>query len=759
MKRIVMPLVLMAMSCALSAQIEIKSRVIDEEGEPLFGATILEEGTENFEVTDANGDFTIRLETKDSYLVIDYLSYETYRIKASDLPSEVTLIGRYKLEDLIIEAVRAEGEPVAYSTLDKEVIAKNYNGEQPIFILEELSPSLFSFSESGTRLANYGNIRLRGIGQERINMTLNGVPLNDMIDHGVFFSNFTDIGNSIESMQVQRGVGMSTNGTSSYAGSINFETVNLSNRDVGASAEFGFGSFNSKRFNASASTGLIDNKWSAFVSASRLYSDGFRRNTFTDSYSVFMSIGYFGEKDFLKLTAFDANAKNGLGYGGVLESDLEADPRTNYLNENDTDDFGQQLLQLQHTHTFTSDLDLTSSVYYGASGGDFLFTFPRDSVNFDQINFPLFNDHYGVMSTLFWSPMESLEVNLGVHAFKFDRINQESNTANFANPYYEESSSKSEFSTFAKVTYALNRLKLFADVQLRTQQLTISPDYSFIGIPSEGDIAKNWTFFNPKVGLDYQVNESLSLFGSFGRTGREPTRLDILGGAFNLTGANLDLAQSDAFNPEFVNDLELGTRYSANGIQINANYFYMDFENEIAPYGEVVAFGVQRRINIPNSTRAGLELDARYAMGTGLEAHAHVTYMQSNVERLEDIGTGEVFTDVKPILAPDWIFGGGVSYTLLETVQFGLSARGISESFLEISNDEDLVLPSYGVLDFQLGLELGFVEINLEVNNLGDNVFYTSGNPVDVDFDGAIDGPGYIVNAGRNYFLTTRFNF
>ncbi|MDZ7689611.1 MAG: TonB-dependent receptor plug domain-containing protein [Balneolaceae bacterium] len=240
--------------------------------------------------------------------------------------------------------------PIVQSIVRQRELEQVYNGEQPVFYLEDLTPAIFSYSESGTRLANYGSMRLRGMAQERINMTLNGVPLNDMIDHGVFFSNFTDISNSFESVQVQRGVGTSSNGVASYAGSINFESVNINDREKGGQVELGLGSFDSYRMNTSLSSGMINDKWSLYGSYSRILSDGYRYNTSTNAYSFFFSGGYFGEKDMIKINAFDARSKNGLGYSAVAKSDLQNDPRTNYLNENDKDDFGQRLGTVAASH-------------------------------------------------------------------------------------------------------------------------------------------------------------------------------------------------------------------------------------------------------------------------------------------------------------------------------------------------------------------------------------------------------------------------
>jgi len=742
------------------SQKSISGKVVDaDDGEPIPDAQVKIVGRGLGSVTNLKGEYQLNVPENADSLLVSYVGYEKQTVKIKD-DLTISLVSGGNLEELIIKGVRAgKNDPVTQSLVERKTIEKEYNGEQPIFLLENLMPSIYTFSESGTKLANYGNLRLRGISQERINMTLNGVPLNDMIDHGVFFSNFTDIGNSIESIQVQRGVGTSTNGVASYAGSINFESIKIEDKEAGAELQLGAGSFGTYRVNANASSGMIDDKWSFFGSYSRLFSDGFRDNTFTKARSFFFSGGYFGEKDVVKITAFDSRSRNGLGYSPVLESDLEADPTTNYLDENDTDDFGQQLILIQHTHQFSKQLSSSTSLYYGGSGGDFFFTYNLDPNTKEQINFPLYNDHYGVMTSFFWnSPSNEWALSSGIHAYRFDRVNEESIAPDFANPYYKETSTKDEFSWYGKVEWQSKKLKIYGDVQVRTQSLDISPDYNFLGIPSEGDITRDWTFVNPKIGAAYDLNENLQVYSSFGRTGREPTRIDIIGGFGLYDPAAVAEAQLDDFEPEFVNNFEGGARLSYTDFYFAINYFYMDFENEIAPIGELLPFGVQKRANIPSSNRRGLEFELTYLLTDDIRLSGTGTYMQSSID---DFTTteGVNYQNTTPILTPEIIGNLSVDFELIKNLEFGISSNYVSESYLDLSNSEDLILPDYFVANFSLNYEWKNIMISFEANNLSDEIYYTNGAPVDVDFDGTIDGPGYLVNAGRNYFLTTKFSF
>ncbi|MEO1253992.1 MAG: TonB-dependent receptor plug domain-containing protein, partial [Bacteroidota bacterium] len=333
-----------------------------------------------------------------------------------------------QLEEVAITAVRAsEQAPIPQANISKKQIEEVYVGQHPIFILEKLTPGLYSFSESGTSFANYGSFRLRGINQERINITLNGVPLNDMIDQGVFFSNFTDVTSNFESIQVQRGVGTSSNGVSSYGGSINFESINLRNKESFSEAQLGAGSFGTYRGNFQHFTGINEQGWGFMSSFSKLTSDGYRDNTESDATSFFLTGGYYGDEDILKLTLFTARSENGLGYIAVDRSILEDDPTFNFLNENDRDDFVQNMLQLQYNRLLNDRWTIGLTGYYGDAGGDFNVGTPDiDTVtveNYDSAafqttyfsqNFPLDNNHFGGILNAAYNK-DDFSLNAGIH--------------------------------------------------------------------------------------------------------------------------------------------------------------------------------------------------------------------------------------------------------------------------------------------------------------------------------------------------------
>ena len=745
------------------AQTIVSGRVTDAQtNEALVGANITVPGTNQGTTTNADGEYQLQISQTPATLRVSFVGFAAREVNINENQDAVTqnfsLSVSRSLEEVVINAIRADQRaPIAQKTITRQDIEELYVGQDALFVLEQKTPSILAYSESGTRLTNYGQMRLRGIDQTRINITLNGVPLNDMIDQGVFFSNFTDFGNSIESVQVQRGVGTSTNGTASYAGSINFESVNLQDSVASAEVQLLGGSFGTLRASGEVKTGLLNDKFSFYTRFTRTSSDGYRYHSGTESYSFFFSGGYFGEKDMLKLTGFTGRTQNDLAYLPVALPDIEVDPRTNYVSENDTDDFGQHLVQLEYTRFLGANTSWVSSAYYGGAGGDFPAGFPDAEGNFMQINYPLYNDHYGIMSYLnHVSDNGQWDINGGLHAYTFQRENVEAIIPNSANPYYQDNSQKDELSLFAKASYELGDLTLFGDLQFRTVQLNLDPDETFLG--QSADIpTRSWTFLNPKVGLTYEVNSLTSLYASFGRSGREPTRFDILGSTqintFNLASVQ-DLGQVQA---EYVNDFEGGVRFNNGKLSGQANLFYMQFENEIAPIGQAIPEGfVQLRENVPSSFRRGVEVDWNYRPFAQLTFSGDVTYMQSEIEEYAPEGSDEVFNNVQPIISPEWMTNATAEYRPLDWLTLALSSRYVSESFLEPTNQEGLILPSYFLLDSRATIFFGKHSLSLQLNNLLDEQYYSFGQPV------AYEGqtvPGYFVQPPRNFYAILRLRF
>lgn len=672
------------------------------------------------------------------------------------------------LEEVTISSVRASADaPVAQVTVSRNEIETVYQGQDGAFLLERLSPSLVSYSESGTNFGNYGQMRLRGIDQTRINITLNGVPLNDMIDQGVFFSNFTDFGNSIESVQIQRGVGTSSNGVASYAGSINFESISLTRNKPSAEVQLSAGMFstgtafgrrldlphdlNTFRASAEVHTGLMENRTAFYARISHIQSEGYRNHTGTRSKSLFFSGGYFGDKHAIKLTGFAGQSQNDLAYAPVPLSLIELDPRRNLISENDIDDFGQWLFQMQHTWRLSAKSALVSTLYYGGAGGDFPSGLQDSNGVFTQYNFPLYNDHYGYMSN-FTQQSNWGQFDLGLHLYTFRRENLQFVEPDRINPYNEEDSQKDELALFGKWEKAFGPFKAFADLQLRQVYLKIGGDASYLGevpnIPT-----REYLFLNPKVGFNYDFNRHLQVYASYGRSGREPRRADIVG--FEVNPGNIDDARNpESVKAEYVNDFEAGLRWQNEKLALDFNAYYMIFENEIAPIGALIdQYFYQVYLNQESSFRRGAELSGQWQFLEKWQLEAQMAFLNARISSYSPSNQDVVYEDVSPILSPEWNGQLQVNYELLKGLSLGLRGRYLGEQYMELTNTPSLTVPASFIMDFMANWNFAAEHsLSVQLNNLTNELYYTYGVPGNGE-------PAYFVQAPINLFATLRLVF
>ena len=322
------------------------------------------------------------------------------------------------LKQVEIVSNRADNNtPVTQISINKDEINKSYFGQDPAYILGK-TPSITYYSDNGL-YNSYTYFRLRGLDQTRINMTLNGVPLNEPEDQGAYFSNYGDFGANINSIQVQRGVGVSSYGTSSYAGSINFESRNLLDTTQ-TNIEYGYGSYSTDRFSLSHSTGLMKDKIAAYTRFSSLSSDGYKQNAFNDSKTFFNSIGYYGNKTILKLTTFSGQSANGMGYLATNIEDLNIDKRTNYLTKNEKDFFQQSLTSLQLINKLNKNNTLNTTIFYNHLDGQYNVLFAPE-----MDNFYLKSNFYGLISS-YTLEHKRFKANIGLNLNTYQRFHKSS---------------------------------------------------------------------------------------------------------------------------------------------------------------------------------------------------------------------------------------------------------------------------------------------------------------------------------------------
>jgi iron complex outermembrane receptor protein len=644
------------------------------------------------------------------------------------------------LSEVVIYSIRAdEDKPVPQKTFSSYQLQKNYQGQDIPFFLNKHNPSIVVYSDGGN-YNGYQYFRLRGIDQTRINMTLNGVPLNEPEDQGAYFSNYPDYTKNISSMQVQRGIGISSNGVASYGGSINFESFDLES-DHAVDINVGYGSFNTKRFSVGVNNKI--GKFHYYTRYSNVGSDGYRNNSGTNGQSFFFSGGYFGEKDILKVTGFLGQSQNQMAYLASPVDSIKANRKHNPLSPNENDDFRQSHIQLQYTRKLNSNLSLVNTVYYTYLLGSYDVFFSPD-----MLYFKLNSNFYGAITNLAYNK-NNLGINVGVHVNNYERTHSMTIKPDITNNLYSNTGKKNEESLFLKAQYKLGNFTPYIDLQLRNVNFSYSPEASY----NLSFKPINWLFFNPKAGISYKKNEFISFYGFIGKTFREPTRNDMFGGADDIDPSNYnDVSNFKRVKPESVVDFELGANYHYKKLIANLNFFHMQFKNEIAPIGQLSYIGLPLRKNVASSYRRGIEIDLKYAVTNKIKVWGNGTYMFAQIKEYTTDYDNKTYNNVTPLLTPNIIANLGVDYKLCKYFNLNADMKYLSQSYLDNTNNDNLILPEYAVFNLHSTIFLkNDFNITMNVNNIMNTKYYNSGY--------AQGTSCYFVAPTRNYFVTVNKKF
>jgi iron complex outermembrane receptor protein len=626
------------------------------------------------------------------------------------------------LKGVEVTGVRSNDKmPVTQTTITKSDIEKTYQGEEVSMVLDK-TPSVISYTDGG-HPQGYTYFRLRGMDQTRINMTLNGVPLNEPEDQGVYFSNYPGFTNNIQSAQIQRGVGTSTNGVSSYAGSINFESPTGLNK--GGSVSLGYGSFNTKRLNASISTGLIDDTKLAFYgNFSTFGTDGYKYNSGGNGHSFFMSGVYYGSKDVLKVTAFSGRSYNQMAWNAVSEDDIANDPRTNYNTPDEDDDFMQNFVQVQYTRRLAERSIITTTAYYNRLDGNWDLDLEPLGAGPDILNYQLGSNFLGLMSNYKYVG-NNLNLNIGAHGNLYERDHAMAILPDISTTFYNNTGYKNEVSGFIKAGYDIGKLTLFGDGQLRYVT------FRYVGNLDVEN--QDWSFFNPKGGVVYNYDDNWRAYASVGQSHREPTRNDMFMGEDDPTSFT-------RVSPEEVIDYEAGFSYTNKKFFAKVNGYYMDFKNEITLIGALGSNGLPLMTNVDQSFRSGVEIELEYKPIKGLTITNNSNFSHNRI-----IDGNEEF---QPLYTPPVVNNTRVAYEY-KGLYIDVTGKAHSEAYIDFSNE--YTTPSFFVLGSSIGYTHKRVSFMLTVNNITSTQYYTNGYVVG-------DTRYFFVNAPINTYATVKIN-
>ena len=623
---------------------------------------------------------------------------------------------RDTLETVVVRATRAgSAPPTSQTTLDRATIERTYAGQDAPLALQGAT-AVTASSDAGA-FSGYSSIRLRGIDQTRLTISLDGVPLNDPEDQVLYFSNVPDFMNSIQSVRIQRGVGSSSFGTASYAGSLNFESIPIAATRRFGELQLTSGSWGTKRVSAEGATGL-SRGFAAYGRLSGQETDGYREHSGNRARSGFLSAGWFGARDALKFTGLAGRSRTQLAYYAPSEAELAVNPRANPMSPDERDDFHQEMASIQYTRELARTATVTTTAYRNSAAGNY-----DVAVGSDLWNFNLGHVWYGLLSTVAWNVRE-VSFSAGVHASSYHRDHFLFVRPDLASRVYDNTGFKQEQSAFVKATWTRGAWDWHGDVQLRRAAFRYRPTPgSTFGEPSI-----DWLFLSPKIGVTWRARPDLAWYASVGRTGREPTRSDLFAGADDLDRvAAAELLPLDQVRPESVTDFEAGLRWSRGTFAVNANLFAMRFRNEIAPIGAISITGSQLRRNVARSSRTGLEVEGEWRARPSLTLTGNAMWMRARIAEYTDMASGATYRDVPPLLSPALIANLQGAWRVRDRIALTLGVRHVARAFLANDGNQALTAPGYTLFDGGASVTVGRYAIRAQALNLFNGRAYASG--------------------------------
>ena len=782
MKKISIFLFLFVSTLANAQSFTLSGKVVDENKNPLAGASILVKEIKKGASTDFEGNFSFNLEKGTYTLEVSFLGYSTISEKITLSKDEEYVIelqtGSTVLEEVLVSAVRVNANvPVTFSNLTKKEIAKRNLG-QDIPILLNYMPSVVSSSDAGAGVG-YTSMSVRGSNGSRINVTVNGIPYNDPESHGTFWVNLGDFASSTENLQLQRGVGTSTNGSGAFGASLNILTDAVS-EDAFAEISNSFGSFNTRKHTVKFSTGKINEHIEIAGRLSNISSDGYVDRAFADLKSYYLQGSYTDENTLIKAVTFGGKEQTYQAWYGLSASELAEDRRQNpYTYDNETDNYEQNHYQLHWNERLNDQWSTNLALNYTKGAGYFEQSKEgEDAADFNN----LIADGSDVIVRR-WLDNDFYVVNFNTN-YKTDKLNFISGVSysdytgdhygeviwgsdlaadvNIRDRYYFSDAKKTDFSAFAKATFDISdKLIGYVDVQGR-----------FVGYQTKGitsdivpiDVDANFSFFNPKFGFTYKINQNNSIYTSFAVANREPNRNDF---------------ENGVTSPETLNDYELGWRMKSENIKLTINSYYMDYKNQLVLTGALNDVGAPIRATSGSSYRLGLEIDAAIRISDKFSIKPNATF-SSNKNR-DFFITKDGATAPKSLgntdlsFSPDMIFGNIFTYQPIENLQFSFLSKYVGAQYLsnfssEISTND--VLDSYFTSDINIVYELETTKIfksitfTALVNNIFNAEYVSNGYYYTFDDDYSVanqvttmDGAGYYPQATRNFLVGVTLKF
>ncbi|WP_242156169.1 TonB-dependent receptor [Aestuariivivens sediminis] len=709
-----------------------------------------------------------------------FLTLLVLSISAKAQPSQVQQDSTKteKLDAVLVNAIRVSADsPITHSNVTKEELTKRNLGQDLPILLNYL-PSVVTTSDAGSGIG-YTGIRVRGTDATRVNVTINGIPYNDPESQGTFWVNLGDFASSTENLQLQRGVGTSTNGSGAFGASLNLLTDAFSEKAY-AEISNSFGSYNTRKHTLKMSSGSIlnDEEGRSIEFSgrfSKIYSDGYVDRAFTDLKSYFLQGVYKDDNTLIKALSFGNKEQTYQAWYGLTTEQLQEDRRQNpYTYENETDNYWQDHYQLHWNERLSKLWSANVGLNYTKGRGFFEQFKPGESAEdfnnlivdgSDVIVRRWLDNNYYVANINMTYKKDGFEIITGLSLSNYtgDHFgeviwgsNLEPNT-NIRDRYYSGDSNKNDFSVFSKATIKLaNKLNGFIDLQGRFVR------YKTNGINSDRVnfvTDARFDFFNPKIGLTYKFSKASSFYGSYARANREPNRDDFKAGVTEN---------------ETLNDIELGWRYHSGKLALNTNVYYMFYQNQLVLTGELDDVGSPIRDTSGKSYRIGLEVDARIRFNDVLNTSTNLALSSNKNKNFRASIDGELVDlgNTNISFSPAVVIGNIINVEPVKYLQLSLLSKYVGEQYMSNVDSNISKLDSYFVNDFNISYEIKpnalFKSIMISglVNNIFNKKYVSNGyyytyedtwsNPNQVI---TIEGTGYYPQATTNFLLGATLKF
>ena len=663
------------------------------------------------------------------------------------------------IQQIEVTATRANSStPIAHSNLSRQEIEEQNYGEDIPSLLKNL-PSVVIASESGIGIGST-SFRVRGTDPTRINVTLNGVPMNDAETHSVYWYDTPDLVSSLGSVQLQRGVGSSTAGTGAFGASLNMTSAPAASKFSGR-ASLSYGSFNTAKQEVALSSGLLGGHWTIDARVSHLSSDGYVERASSNLSSYMFQAGYYKGNTSVKLLSFGGVAKVYLSYTGVSAEQMSENRRYNPEGEiiiNDevvgyyddhTDNYTQINNQLVVNHIFNNKWQISATAHYTYGNGYYrnykndqklkkygLSPIDMGGSLVERTNLlrkkVMGNNFGGVVGSAIYST-KRVSLSMGVSASLYDGVHFGEISALREAPdfptteYYRNYTTKWDASCFAKVDWLIAKgLNLYADVQYRhiTHSISgVNDNFDDIaGAMQRLDISRNYNFFNPKLGLHYTFAKSHSIYASAAVGQKEPTRN-------NFT----DIREGEYPREEKMLDIEAGYGFRNEFIDLSLNLYYMMYRDQLVQTGELSDTGELLSRNMPKSYRRGIELSLSAVATKWFSLGGNATLSQNHILNYVDYIDGMAFERGRTTIAYSPAVIAGTFFDF-HTHGFAarLSTRYVSKQYLTNGEYEDLTLPRYCVSDLDLSYTLRTAKVEkvrfgVKIGNLFNAKYCASG--------------------------------